>query len=468
MRSPTEEPSISRPVPADAEEVHLRDYLLVVRKRRWLIASLWVVIVATAAIGTYLQTPIYRATARVLIDPEPPKVLAVQEVVTADAQTQDYYRTQYELIKGRPVLEKVIETLNLQERLPALAEAKDPVRAVQASLTVEPKRNTRLVDIQFEDPDPGLAAEVTNAIAHTYVRQNLERKIKGAREALVWLAEQMSMLKAKVQDSALALQKYRERVGIVGLEQQRQITAQKIMDFNRAYLDSQAQRLAVEAKLQELQTIARDPRGAQTIFTVAGSPLLQKLKAEASDLEVQLSKALQTYKEKHPEIVKLRAQMQQVDKKIGAEIQTMIRAVETESKVAKAREQALLRNVQALQREGMELNEKEIQYLALQGEAESNQQMHDIVLKRLKETGVAGGLETNNIQVVEEAQVPHTPAKPRVRLNLLLGVVVGLFASVGLAFFLEYLDTSIKTPDEVERYLGLPVLGIVPLFGEKR
>lgn len=160
--------------------------------------------------------------------------------------------------------------------------------------------------------------------------------------------------------------------------------------------------------------------------------------------------------------------MQQVNQKIDAQIQTMLRAVETEYRVARAKEETLLGNVNQLRREGQDLNEKEIQYLTLQRETDSNQQLYEAVLKRLKETGVTGGLETNNVRIVEEATPSRFPVKPRKTLNLALSIVIGLFAGIGLAFTIEYFDTTVKTPDEVERSLGLPVIAIVPVFGQKR
>jgi len=201
---------------------------------------------------------------------------------------------------------------------------------------------------------------------------------------------------------------------------------------------------------------------------VADNTLIQKLKQEAAELDVQKSKLLKTYKDKHPEVLKVQAQIDQVAQRIEGEIKTMLRAVQTEYRVARAREETLLGNVNQLRKEGQELNEKEIQYLALQRESDSNQQLYEAVLKRLKETGVTGGLETNNVSVIEEAAVPRAPIRPRKTINLVVSVLVGLFVGVGVALTIEYFDTTVKTPDDVERYLGLPVIGIVPMFSGRR
>jgi uncharacterized protein involved in exopolysaccharide biosynthesis len=449
-------------------ETHLKDYYRILRKHRYLVAGLFLVVVFSVAVWSFVQTPVYQASATVLIEPEPPKVLNIQEVTPIGAPTQEYYRTQYELMTSRPIIEKVIEGLNLKKRLPELERAADPVRWMQSHVTVEPRRNTRLVAVKFEHPTPQLAAEITNALARAYVKHNLDIKLRGAQEAMTWLNEQMTSLRAKVQESSVALQNYRVKAGIMGLQEQRQITAQKIMDFNKQYLESQAQRLSVEAKMNELQRVTSDRGGAATIFTVADSQLIQKLKQEASELEVTKAKLSKTYKEKHPEILKVDAQIEQVNQRIETEIRTMMRAVQTEFRVARAREETLLGNVNRLRAEAQELNEKEIQYLNLQRDADSNQQLYEAVLKRLKETGVTGGLETNNVSVIEEAVTPRAPIRPRKAVNLLIAVVAGLLVGVGTALTLEYFDTTVKTPDDVERYLGLPVIGIVPQFAVKR
>jgi uncharacterized protein involved in exopolysaccharide biosynthesis len=252
--------------------------------------AIFLLTVITVAVWTFTRVPIFQATATLLIEPESPKVLNIQEI-TAVGGGFEYYQTQYELIKSRAVVERAIASLKLKERNPEVGGARDPYRAVGGGLIVEPKRNTRLVFVKYEHPDPALAAELANAVAAAYARYNVELKLSEARQALTWLTDEMATLKAKVQESSVALQNYRVKSGILGLEEQRKITAQKIMDFNKAYLEAQAQRLSIEAKLRELTQIARDKSGAQTIFSVADSALIQKLKAEASDLEVQKCKS---------------------------------------------------------------------------------------------------------------------------------------------------------------------------------
>ena len=181
---------------------HLRDYLRVLRKHRWLITGIFLVTVITVAIWTSLQVRIYQASATILIDPEPPKVLNIQEVAPmgqAGGWDPNFYPTQYEIMKSRPVLEKAIESANLKKRIPAVAGAREPYRGLQGALSIEPKRNTRLILVKYEDPDPVLAADVANAIANGYVQYNLDLKFRGARDAVAWLSQEAASLKKRVE-----------------------------------------------------------------------------------------------------------------------------------------------------------------------------------------------------------------------------------------------------------------------------
>jgi uncharacterized protein involved in exopolysaccharide biosynthesis len=440
------------------------DYRRVLRKHRWLITGIFLLTVLTVAIWTFVQVPIYQAVATILIEPEPPKVLNIQDVTPVGAMSPydpAFYPTQYEIIKSRAVVERAVAALNQKQ-------GGTPPRGLSGSLAVDPMRNTRLVLIKVAGPDPVRAAAEANAVASAYAKYNVELKLRGARDALTWLTEEASHLRARVDESSQALQNYRVKSGILGMQEQRQISAQKIIEANKGYLEAQAQRMSLEAKLGELTQVAKDPATAGTIFSEGDNPLVGKIKGEIGGLETEKSKLLKVYKEKHPEIVKIDAQIQHLRDRLDAEFRGTVQSVQTQVKVARAREASLFNEVNNLRREGQELNDKESQYQNLQHEVESNQQLYDSVVKRLKETGVAGGLENSNVRIVEEATAPRAPILPRKAWNLGMSIVAGLILAFGVAFGIEYLDTTVKTPDDVERYLGLSVIGVVPAFHARR
>jgi uncharacterized protein involved in exopolysaccharide biosynthesis len=447
---------------------NLRDYLHAVWKRRWSVLGVLVATVASAVVFMTLQTPTYEAAATVMIESQAPKVVNIQELVPASKESEEYYATQYKLIESRPIVEGAIKRLRLNERIPRLATSSDPYSSLRRTLLIEPVKNTRLVMVKFEDPDPVLAADVANGIANEFVRSNIELRHKLAQEATAWLNDQLGILKAQAQKSAKALQAYQAQADLVGVQEQRQITQAKAVESHRAYLEAQNQRLAIEAKLRELSRVAKDPTTADSISLVADDPLIRKLKTDASDLQSERSKLAEVSRSKHPDLLAIDAQIKHVNQRLQAEIQKLVRAVETELGVAKAREAALLANVNALRQEARALTEREAQALALQKDKDTSDELHAAVLRRFRETGIATVLEANNVRITEPATPPPFPSRPRKLLILIVSTIGGLAMGIGVAFLADSLDNRVRSAEDVERAVGLPILGIVPAFSSKR
>jgi uncharacterized protein involved in exopolysaccharide biosynthesis len=446
----------------------LRHYLLVVWKRKWLILAVLGVTVGSAWVFQAQQTPIFQATATVMIEPEPPRVMNIQDVTPGGGSSGEYYATQYRVITSRPIAEATIDRLKLKDRIPAIGRSRDPVRAFTARAVVTPVRATRLVGVGFQLPDPELAAEVANALAAEYVRYNLNLKHRTAQEAVVWLNEQIQELRAKATKSSAALQAYQTKADILGIQEQRQLTQSKIIDVNRSYTDAQNQRLTMESKLRELTAAAKDPNAVESVMRMADDPMILKLKNEASDLLAQRARLSQLYREKHPDLVVLDAQIKLANQRMQAELTKMLQALETQVRVLRGREEALLAQVNELRRDAQRLTAQEAQARALDVERASTEELHAAVLKRVNEAGLATALDASNIRVVEPALPPHSPVYPRTELIMIMSLIGGLGLGVGAAFVVEYLDDRVRSPEDIERTVGVPVLGIVPVFSAKR
>jgi succinoglycan biosynthesis transport protein ExoP len=449
------------------EQVHLREYIRVLRKHAWLILACFVVVVGTVGIGTFMQRPVYRAVTRALIAPEAPRVVNIQEVAPAGGDSAELFQTQIQIIRSRPVIQRVVDTLGLLSRKPELAAALDPTETFLKSVSVEPVRNTRLVDIQVDDPDPKLAAEMANALASAYVHQNLELKFGAARDALTWLTAQAQELRTKVNESELTLQTYREQAGLVSAEEKQSLAAKKLAEFNAGYIEAKAKRLEMESRLAEMRRSSQQPELLESSPLVINNPLIQRLKGQLVELEVQRSKLLKTYRDKHPEVVKVQSQIDEIAQKIREEISRLALSMESEYNALKARESAMLQAVNQYRDEAQGLAKKEIRYGILKREVDSNQQLYDVLLKRLKETGLSQGLDSNNVRIVEPAVAPIRPVKPRKLLNLAIGVVLGLLTGVALAFFVEYMDDTIRSPEHVEQAIGVPVFALIPVVSAR-
>ena len=452
---------------AMAESVHLREYVRIVRKHAWLVLACFVVVVATVGLGTFLQRPIFRATTKALIEREGPRVVNIQEVTPAEGDSIEFFQTQVQIIRSRPVIQRVVDSLGLMARKPELAQAVDPLARFLKTVSIEPIRNTRLVEIQVEDPDPKLAAEIANAMANTYVHQNLDLKLNAARDALTWLTTHVGDLKAKVNESELTLQRYREQAGLIQVEEKQSLAAKKLSEFNSAYIEAKAKRLEMETRLSELRKASQQPEVLESSPVVINNPLIQRLKGHLVELEVQRSKLLKTFKEKHPEVLKVQSQIEEITQKIREEVRRLALSMESEYNVLKSREAAMLGAVAQYRDEAQGLAKKEIQYGILKRDADSNQQLYDVLLKRLKETGLSQGLDANNVRIIEPAVPPVVPVKPRTVLNMALAVVLGLVLGLSTAFFVEYMDDTVRTPEQVEQTLGVPIFALIPVISMK-
>ena len=446
------------------ESAHLREYFRVLRKHVWLILACFTVIVGAIAIGTYMQPPVYRAATRALIAPEAPRVVNIQEVTPSGGDSLEFFQTQIQIIRSRPVVQRVVDSLGLLGRKPDLARAADPAAAFLQSVSVEPVRNTRLVEIQVEDRDPKLAAEMANALASAYVHQNLELKLGAARDALTWLTTQVQDLKSKVNESELTLQRYREQSGLVSVEEKQSLTTRKLAEFNSSHIEAKSKRLEMEARLGELRRTAQNPELLESSPIVINNPLIQRLKGQLVELEVSRSKLLKTFRDKHPEVVKVQSQIDEISQKIREEVSRLSLSLESEYNALKARENAMAQAVNQYRDEAQGLAKKEIQYGILKREADSNQQLYDVLLKRLKETGLSQGLDSSNVRIVEPAVTPIRPVKPRKMLNLAVGIVLGVCTGLGLAFFVEYMDDTVHVPEHVEQVIGVPVFALIPVI----
>lgn len=442
---------------------HLRDYLRVLWRRRWAGLTCAVTVVSTVTIAMLLQRPIYRATAKILIEPEAPRVIAFQEVSPIEA-TQDYYQTQYEIMRSRPLVEKVVARLDLVAQRPALAAARDPIAVFLRSVAIEPIRNSRLVGISVEDADPVMAATIANLFASLYVEDTISTRVDTARRALGWLSDQLVDLKAKAQDAEVALQRYKEETGLIAVEEKQDITVKKLEEFNSEYIGAKAARLELETQLVELRRALRDRSRLEAAPAIVRNALVQKLRADMIGLQVRRSELKQTYTDKHPEVLKVRSQIAEIEREIAAEISRAVRSAETEYAALRAREEAMLGAVSQYKGEVQNLAKSQIQYGVLKREADSAQEMYDLLLKRVKETTLEGGLPASNVRVVEEAAPPRLPAKPNTPLVVGLGIVVGLLLGVGGAFFTEYMDATVRGPRDVEALTGLKVVATVPVL----
>jgi succinoglycan biosynthesis transport protein ExoP len=504
-----------RPIPSAAvgqvwhEEAHLLDYVRTLYKRRWIALTALMLVFAFGAVRTYTTTPAYEATTRLQIENENPNVVSFKEVIQLDRQEAAYLQTQLNILQSRALALRTVRALaaagvveNVPERpdirfgrrasqqiastaaastrsesratapsvsspvaLGSLAETETERSAVDALLgriAVSPIRNSRLVDVKFRSGDNEYAAKAVNIHARQYIEQNLEFKYLSSRDASDWLTKQLAAQRTRVEDAELALQRYREQHDAVSLEERQNIVVQKLADLNAAVTRAKTERLQKEALYNQVRQAQSDRSALDAIPAVLGNAFIQQLKTDLAQHQRRLAELSETLGEKHPDHRTVKNVVETTERRLLGELGRVVESLRNEYLAAQAQERSLVEALDQQKSEALQLNRKGIEYGVLARDAESNRQMYESLMQRVKETGISGELKTSNIRVIDSAEIPRRPFQPNRPLDLAVALFGGVFLGIGLAFFTEYLDSRIKTPEEIRTHLGVPCVGFLP------
>jgi succinoglycan biosynthesis transport protein ExoP len=472
-------------------DVQFWDYVHVLSHRRWTAIAVVGLAVLTALVVTFSSTPMYSATALVQIQPEGPNVVSfddIQQSISASQAYNDFYRTQYEILSSRQLAIRTIKALNLEsdrwlngedrwspfdglkaqaalvfgagQEDPHELERRNRHRLLEnflASLSVEPRRRSFLVEVNFSSPDPQQAARIAETMTREYVDLTLDQRVQAVSQGRDFIAKQLDVTKARLEESEQALQEFARGRNIFALEQEERVIHDKLADLNTRLTEAEAQRIALEALYQQSQAPAR-----AALPIIVNSPLLKSLTEQLSDAEAELAELENRFTREFPKVRALDARVRQLRGRISSEEQRLLASVESDYRGAAERE-ALLRQQMENQREVVAAyEEKAIDFKIMRREVDTNREIYENLLRRMKEVEVTEAIRASNITVLDAPEIPLEPSSPKLALNLALSLILGLLGGVGVSFFQEYVDDSIRTPDEVERYLHLPMLGAIP------
>lgn len=486
-------PADERPVvPAELEErgkeIHLSEYWAVVVKRRLLIASVVGVALLVTAVMSFLARPLYRATAVLNVEKEKGSPLDIGlGAPVYDWYNPEFLPTQSRLIRSREIAERVVRRLHLAESAAAPAGAKPaaaPAKAdappapddslarwamgVQGGVEVNLVRGTTLLEVSYVSSSPKEAADVANAVADAYLDWTLESKYRVVGQASQFLSTQIEQLKGEIEQRERDLQAYSRQKDIVSVDPQSNITLQKLESLNRDYAGAVADRVGKEARYYEVQNSP-----PEAVADTLSGGLVGSLRNDLLKLEREYAEKQNLYKPDWPAMQQLKAQIAKGRQHLDTVIQeTVGKAKETakaEYQTALRREESLKEVLRAQKAEAMTLNSNAVEYNNLRVEVSTKRALLDTLLKRQSETEVMSrlrGSRESNVRIVDRALAPSFRFRPSYRQNATRGLFLGLVFGVGLAFFLEYLDRSIRTMEQVESYLGLPALGIIPAVGQ--
>jgi len=485
----------------NAQKISLQDYIRVIKKRRRIIITFATIIVAVVTLITFTATPYYKASVKVLIERNYNPELYGSFYAPYDPE---FLNTQFNIIKSRSVIDRVVRKLKLntvyrqyffkeskgfsvtswikkivKSILPSgkgmegnknsllAAQAEPPsdvdiiAGMIQSRLSASPVRNTKIVTISYLDENPVLASLIVNTIAKAYMDEMLDIKMNASRYSIKWMTIKAQEEKKKLEASEKALQAYTRKYDIVTVEDRLAVIPQKLQEFSSQLSKAQAKRKELEEVYRQIQQAGNDTAALESIPIFTVNKTLQSLRDQILKAEQHIVELSKNYGPKHPLMIKAVEDKEVLIKEKQREIQRIVQSTKMNYKLAKSTEKNLKDLLEQTKQELINLKGRMIQYDILKREADTNRALYDALIKRIKQQSASEQTQTVNIWVVKKAETPTAPAKPRKMFNLVASIILGIFGGIGVAFFVQHLDNTVKSVDELEDKLGLPVLAVV-------
>ncbi|MCY4634690.1 MAG: polysaccharide biosynthesis tyrosine autokinase [Acidobacteria bacterium] len=491
----------------DQVEFDLRQHLRTLYRRRRLAVAAFAIPAVVAFVYAFTATPLYRAQARLLIEPEDPNVVDFQQVITRRNQVSPSLQTtQRDMLQSRSLARATLDELGLWDHPDfggGLDEGFDPLGAARRALSslrsaVFPRpapanrltdgetlaesraismlqnrlrtaggRNSRVMRLTFTASDGRLAADVVNTLARLHVERDAAFRNTSSREASRWLQQRIADQRHKLEASERALQRYREEHGAVAVEDRQAIVVRELENLHSAVTTATMARVESEARYRDLQGAQGDADSLGRFPEILRNEVIQEQRLNLSNLRRDRARLAEELGPRHPDMISIESSIRDAEQRLQNEVLAVVDSLRIEFQVASSQERQMAAELDRQTEEALVLDRTGIEYGVLLREAESDRSLYEALLQRAAETGVNSELETSNIRVLDSAQTPRRPVSPRRQLALLVGLLGGAFLAVGLVFGIEYLDDTIHNPEEVKAHLDAPYLGMIPAVSWK-
>ncbi len=465
------------------QESTLRESMRVLIKRKWMVIAVVAGIFMVAAVASLRQTPIYEASGQIVVNKADSNLITFKD----SGPVMDYYDpsdldTEVLILQSDLLALQVIRQLNLDKRpefgghsdqtQPNLVA--DPLQAdsrhisallgsFRGNLRVTLVPNTRIIDIHYTSPDPQLAASAVNTLAATYVEQNYKTKFESTMQASDWLSKQLVDLQMKVETSQEKLVRYQKEHEILGTDEKQNIITQKLDEVNRQMTAAEFDRMQKEAVYRQTQSNDPDAVTAAVDTGGGGGALLGRLRDQEASLKIQVADLNTQFGPSYPKIAQINNQLKEIERQLQSETNKGVDHLKEQYLAALQRETMLRGSFEKQKQEANKLNESAIEYSILKRDLDSNRTLYEGLLEKLKEAGVTAGLRSNNFRIINAARVPTSPSEPNIPRNLSFALLLGVISGVGLAFLLESMDNTVRTPEQSQALSCLPSLGMIPL-----
>lgn len=479
----------------DVKEAHLSDYLDILLRRKWIIISFFILIVGAVTAATFYMTPQYEATAQILLGGKPTPMNPLGDGSERVPERNLNYKTQVNLLSNRSLARKVIKDLELENIYALEVDAdtlwpntsakisEDPVSQIpdlpvdenQAyefnakvldwylrHLTVTPVRDSSLVNVSFRGPNKELITRIVNKHAQAAIQSAVYRHQSQAKDALDWLKAQIESQRMEVQTAERAIYNFKKKNNALSLENSQIINSQEIRELSSALTRAKSERITKQTVYLQLKNIVRNQKDVMSIPEISNDSVIENLRNQLVDLNSRQMEMGTKYGPKHPKMMELANRIKQVKREIQVEANRFKNTIKAELDRATAIERSITRTLKKQKEIAMSLGERTIEYEVLRQQAESSHDIYNFLLKQSEEIKLATAISSSNMRIVDKAEMPVIAVSPKKKLNILTAIFLSLFTGTGLAFFLEYLDNTVKTPMDVAIQLDLPVLGMIP------
>ena len=458
---------------------------------------MFAVVFGLAAVRTFSATPIYEATAQMLIDSDSPNVVSFDDLVQTNRRALDYFQTQYRLLTSRALVKRALEESNLiadpafagprsgETAGAATVTAADPLSALRtragvsgdagepsadaiaiesflSALTVAPIRNSRLVDVTFASPNPAIAQRGANAIVEAYIHQTASLRMNATKDATSFLVQMVTDQRKAVEQSELALQQYREQGDATSLEDRQNIIVERTARLNEAVTRATTDRIQKQTIYNQVREAQSDDAKLSVVPAAQENLLIQRLKTEIAELDQRRAEQAQRLGARHPDMIKVTEGLERAKQRLHDESGKIVEAVRSQYTAAVDLEHAMTEALDRQKADALALNRRGIDYGVLQRDAAMNRQLYETLLARTKQAGIAEQLKTTNVRIVDAADLPRFPSRPKRLRDLAVGFAAAAVLALGIALSLEALDTRIKSPEDVAQRLKITSLGMVP------
>lgn len=453
---------------------HLEDYVAlaecwrILKKRRWSVLAPPLIITAVVTAACFMMKPVYKAISRVQVEAETPLVQSIDQMYRGTQTDDAFLQTQIEILKSDALAWQTITSLGLGGN-PAFVDSSemaisDPekrkerlIAKFEKAIAIELVPKTRMISIGFESSDPHLAARTSSALATSYIDYSFRRKYDATREASAWMEQQLDDVKAKVQASQAALVEYERQHSIVNTGEKRSLQEQILSELSSNLTAAKSERIQKESLYDQVLT-----QPAQ-MAKLAHNPLLERLEEKYVEQRAKFAETQAQYGPKHPQVLHQKQQIAEMNGQIAMEQSRVIERTRNDFGAAKRREQLLEAAVNKQKKDLESINGLLVQHNILQRDFESNQQLYQNLLQRMKDAAISAGLHSGNLHLVDSALPPARPVRPNKPLSILIAMLSGLLLGTGLAYAQESVDASIKSIQEVESVAALPALAVIPL-----